>query len=74
MSNEKLTKLKNGMLHYRYDCNPDIGFDFYTLAEVGGPYQPWFRDEIARLGWVVEYGRYLTHYPWVADFVIGCEP
>lgn len=70
MSRERLTHLKGGMLRYRYDCGPDLGFDFNTLAEVGAPYQQWFRDEINRQGWIVEFGRNIDYTPWVADFVI----
>lgn len=68
--NEKLTVLKDGMLRYRYDVNRDIGFDFHTLAEVGAPFQSWFRNEIARRGLKVQFGRFIEEKPYVADFVI----
>lgn len=73
MANERLTKLAGGMLRYRYaiDSSGEVAFDFNTLAEVGEPYQPWFREEIARRGWHVEFGRNLDETPYVADFVIG---
>lgn len=73
MALEKLTKQKGGMLRYRYalDGSGEVAFDFHTLAEVGEPYQQWFRDEIARQGWQVEFGRDLEEKPYVADFVVG---
>lgn len=71
---QALTVLKGGMLRYRYDVNRCIGFDFNTLAEVGGPYQLWFRAEIARRGLNVEFGRCIDEKPYVADFVIKHPP
>lgn len=73
MANERLTRLKGGMLRYHYsiDRSGDIAFDFHTLAEVGAPYQQWFKDAIAARGWAVEFGRDLDDTPWVADFVVG---
>ena len=73
MSKERLTRLKEGILRYRYYIGPDMGFDFNTLAEVGAPYQAWFRDEIKRRGWIVKYGMDLPEKPWVADFVVGSK-
>lgn len=61
----------SGMLSYIYEIGDDISFRFYTLAEVGEPYQPKFRDMIKEKGWIVEYGRQFDHYPWVADFFTG---
>jgi hypothetical protein len=69
-----LTVLKGGMLCYRYDCGPEISFDFNMLCEVGEPYQQWFRDEIARRGLIVEFSRDIQAKPWVADFVIKGSP
>lgn len=68
--NERLTILKGGILRYQYDVNKDIGFDFNTLAEVGEPYQPWFRDEIAKMGLTVAFGVELDAAPWVVDKVV----
>lgn len=68
MSNEKLTKLKGGMLRYRYTAGGCVDFDFHTLAEVGEPYQAWFREEIRRRGWEVQT-REMDCKPWIADFV-----
>lgn len=75
MANEQLTKLKGGMLRYRYaiDDSGEVAFDFNTLAEVGEPYQQWFKEEIQRRGWTVEFGRDLEEKPYVADFVIGTK-
>lgn len=75
MANEKLTKLKGGMLRYRYaiDDSGEVAFDFNTLAEVGEPFQQWFMDEIQRRGWTVEFGRDLEEKPYVADFVTGTK-
>jgi hypothetical protein len=74
MSNEKLTVLKGGMLRYRYVAGGCMEFDFHMLCEVGEPYQPWFREEIERRGWEVEYGREMDEPPWVADFVLKDRP
>lgn len=74
MSKERLTVQKGGMLRYRYEAGGCMEFDFHTLAEVGEPYQPWFRNKIERLGWVVEFGMDLDEAPWVADFKIGVTP
>jgi len=57
------------MLTYEYDAGPDISFAFHTFHEVGAPYQPWFKAEIKRRGWVVET-RELEAKPWVADFKV----
>lgn len=75
MANEQLTKLKGGMLRYRYaiDDSGEVAFDFNTLAEVGEPYQQWFKEEIQRRGWTIEFGRDLEEKPYVADFVIGTK-
>jgi len=67
--NERLTVLRGGILRYRYDVNKYIGFNFNTLAEVGEPYQQWFRYEIARRGLTVTYGKELDCKPWIADVV-----
>ncbi len=64
-----LSKDDNGMLTYEYMCSVDCGFCFHTLAEVGAPYQQWFRDEIKLLGWTVEFGCDIDVSPYVADFV-----
>ena len=61
----------SGILAYEYEISEEVSFRFYTLAEVGYPYQPKFRDMIKEKGWTVEHGRQLDHYPWVADFVTG---
>lgn len=74
MSNERLTVLKGGMLRYKYECSPEVGFDFNMLCEVGEPYQAWFRKEIQDRGLVVEYGRDIDYYPWCADFAVGRVP
>lgn len=66
-----LSKSRTGMLTYRYAPSRDLGFEFHTLAEVGEPYQQWFRDEIALRGYVVDYGVDLPTAPWVADLVVG---
>lgn len=70
----KLTVIKGGMLKYRYDVPGGMSFAFNSLCEVGAPYQQGFRDEIARLGLNVEYGRFLEEKPWVADFMIKAIP
>lgn len=72
MSHEKLTKLDGGMLRYQYALGEDqeVTFDFSTLAEVGEPFQQWFKDEIRTRGWIVEFGRDLDEKPYVADFVV----
>lgn len=69
--NHRLTRLKGGMLRYRYTAGGCMDFDFNTLAEVGEPYQQWFRNEILRRGWSVAYGYDLPTAPWVADMVVG---
>lgn len=74
MSRERLTHDKEGLLVYRYQTCAEIGFVFHTLAEVGAPYQPWFRDEIARRGWYVVHGVELERAPWVADVLVGIRP
>ena len=61
----------SGILAYEYEISEEVSFRFYTLAEVGEPYQPKFRDMIKEKGWIVEYGRQFDHYPWVADFFTG---
>ena len=73
MAHERLTRKRGGMLRYRYEAGGCMGFSFNSLAEVGEPYQPWFREEIARRGWVVEYGRDLDERPWVADFLVSAS-
>jgi hypothetical protein len=35
----------SGMLSYVYEIGDDIRFRFHTLAEVGEPYQPVFRED-----------------------------
>lgn len=69
----RLTVKAGGLLAYRYDVSKDIGFKFNTLAEVGAPYQQWFRDEIAKRGWVVEFGRNLDEPPYVGDFLLATK-
>ena len=64
----RLGRDRNGMLTYTYDAGPDIRFVFHTLAEVGEPYQPWFKSAIKAHGWTV-VTRELDAKPWVADFV-----
>jgi hypothetical protein len=64
----------SGMLAYVYEIGDDIRFRFHTLAEVGEPYQPVFRDMIKEKGWVVDYGVDLDYYPWMADFYRGLNP
>lgn len=73
MANEKLTRLAGDILRYRYalDGTGEIAFDFNTLAEVGAPYQQWFKDEILRRGWTVDYGRDLDEKPYVADVLVS---
>lgn len=71
---ETLVCKAGGMLSYKYSISGgEIDFNFHTLAEVGEPYQQWFRDEIARRGWKVELGRTLEERPYVADFVISAK-
>lgn len=57
MAKSELTVLKGGMLRYRYDVSPELGFDFYMLCEVGEPYQQWFRDEIKARGILFPHNR-----------------
>ncbi len=64
----------SGMLSYAYEIGDGISFRFHTLAEVGEPYQPRFRDMIKEKGWVVDYGVDLDYYPWMADFYRGLNP
>lgn len=73
MAQENLCRLESGMLRYRYslDDSGEVSFDFNTLAEVGEPFQQWFRDEIVRRGWTAEFGRSIEGRPWVADFVVS---
>lgn len=72
MADEVLTKLRGGMLHYRYVQDDDVAtvIESHLLAEIGAPYRQRFRDEIAEQNWIVEYGRKLTDAPFTADFVI----
>jgi hypothetical protein len=67
MSNYSLTVGAGGILNYRYNATKEVGFHFHTLAEVGAPFQPWFRKEILRRGLTVAYGQDLDHAPWVVD-------
>lgn len=60
---------KNLVVTYRY-FEEDWGFETNLLCEVGEPYQPWFKAEIARRGWEIET-RELDAKPWVADFRIS---
>lgn len=64
---------KGGMLVYHYLATPECGFEFNTLAEVGQPFQPAFREIIKQRGLIVEFGRELDERSWVADFVVGRE-
>jgi len=70
----KHMRVKNGYMEYTYSLdenNDEVDFKFSTLAEVGEPYQPWFKDQIKRRGMVIAYGANLIHYPWVADKFLG---
>jgi hypothetical protein len=65
------------MMHWltpNYEIGDDISFRFHTLAEVGEPHQPRFRDMIKEKGWVVDYGVNIDYDPWVADFYRGLNP
>lgn len=70
----KVTCDVNGMLRYQYDAGPEMSFDFTLICECGEVYKNiylrWFTAE----GWVVEFGRDLDVYPWVADFLIEVKP
>lgn len=72
MANEVLTKLPGGMLRYTYALDDDAGAvrESHALAELAAPYRERFREEIAELNWIVEYGRKLPDSPYKADFML----
>lgn len=65
----------NGMLRYRYVTGPDgMCFDFTLLCECGERFKNDYLRGFKEAGWVVEFGRELGAYPWVADFLIEVKP
>ena len=69
----KQMRVNKGYMEYTYNLGDDdeIVFKFSTLAEVGDPYQCWFKDQIKREGMIIAYGVELGHHPWVADKFLG---
>ena len=61
-------------LVYTYDIGPDMGFEFYTLAEVGEPWQDEARAERQRTanlwGKTVVEGVEIDRAPWVVDALV----
>lgn len=72
MANEELTKLRGGMLCYRYCLDDDQAqvCETHLLADIAPPYKRRFTEEIQNQDWIVEYGRKLPDSPFKADFVI----
>ena len=61
-------------LVYRYSAGPDIDFEFYTLAEVGEPWQAEAKAEAQRTaafwGKTIRYGMEIEHAPWIVDALV----
>lgn len=61
-------------LVYRYGIGPDISFEFYSLAEVGEPYQEKAKQEAERTaafwGKTIHFGLDINSPPWVVDALI----
>lgn len=72
MANEVLTKLRSGMLEYRYVSDDDVSvaFEAFALADIAEPYKQRFREEIQEQNWIVEFNRRITESPFKADFVL----
>lgn len=70
----RLTLAPNNMLTYEYIVSPDedeIYCLYHSFAEVGEPYQEWFRRQIVERGYWVNYSVELHSSPWIADFALG---
>ena len=70
----KHMRVKNGYMEYTYSIGwseDSAVFVFNTLAEVGEPFQPWFKNLIKRHGMSIAYGVELDSYPWVVDKFLG---
>lgn len=71
---DRLTRDKYGMLTYKYDIDPDVGFAFHMFCEVGQPWQPGFEKMIQSRGLRINRGFELDFKPYCADFVQEAIP
>lgn len=67
---QKLSVNSLGYLVYEYELEGGTSCRYFSLAEVGKPYQPWFREAIERADLCVRFGAEIDWHPHVVDRLI----
>lgn len=64
-------------LKYIYDVSDDMGFEFFTLAEVGEPWQEEAKEEATRTavfwGLNIVHGVEIDQAPWIVDILVDIK-